>query len=71
MNKASIKYKVCSISTLNPPEDVELAEVLLKDHKWAGGVRYVILMENCDAIFIRRAFPKKEKFLILWLSWLA
>ena len=37
VNKASIKaIKSGSISTLNPPEDVELAEVLLKDHKWAG-----------------------------------
>ena len=70
VNKASIKaIRSGSISTLNPPEDVELAEVLLKDHK-GGGVRYVRGGESMRiAIRLARAFTKKEKILF-WLSWL-
>ena len=76
VNKASIKaIKSGSISTLNPPEDVELAEVLLKDHKWAGGVRYVRGGGEIMRIAIRlaRAFTKKEKILFCgyhgWHDW--
>ncbi len=76
VNKASIKaIKSGSISTLNPPEDVELAELLLKDHKWAGGVRYVRGGGESMRIAIRlaRAFTKKEKILFCgyhgWHDW--
>ena len=76
VNKASIKaIRSGSISTLNPPEDVELAEVLLKDHKWAGGVRYVRGGGESMSIAIRlaRAYNKKEKILFCgyhgWHDW--
>ena len=37
VNKASINaIKSGSISTLNPPEDVELADLLLKDHPYCS-----------------------------------
>ena len=73
VNKASINaIKSGSISTLNPPEDAELAELLIKDHKWAGGVRFARCGGESMSIAIRlaRAFTKKEKIL-LWLSWMA
>ncbi len=76
VNKASIKaIKSGSISTLNPPEDVELAELLLKDHKWAGGVRYVRGGGESMRIAVRlaRAFTRKENILFCgyhgWHDW--
>ena len=76
VNEASIKaIKSGSISTLNPPEDVELAELLLRDHKWAGGVRYVRGGGESMRIAIRlaRAFTRKENILFCgyhgWHDW--
>tara|TARA_B100000035_G_scaffold313285_1_gene326642 strand:- start:209 stop:1531 length:1323 start_codon:yes stop_codon:yes gene_type:complete len=76
VNKASIKaIKSGSISTLNPPEDVELADMLLKDHKWAGGVRYVRGGGESMRIAVRlaRAYTKREKILFCgyhgWHDW--
>ncbi len=76
VNKASIKaIKSGSISTLNPPEDVMLADLLIKDHKWAGGVRYARSGGESMSIAIRlaRAFSKKEKILFCgyhgWHDW--
>ena len=39
INKTAIKaIKSGSMTTLNPPEDLELAELLLKIHPWANSV---------------------------------
>ena len=47
VNKASIKaIRSGSISTLNPPEDVELAEVLLKDHNGQGVLDMLEVVER-------------------------
>ena len=76
VNKASIKaIKLGSISTLNPPEDVELAEILIKQHKWAGGVRFARCGGESMSIAIRlaRAFTKKDNILFCgyhgWHDW--
>ncbi len=76
VNKASIKaIKDGSISTLNPPEDVELAQILLKDHSWAGGVRFARCGGESMAIAARlaRAYTGKDKILFCgyhgWHDW--
>jgi glutamate-1-semialdehyde 2,1-aminomutase len=76
VNKASIKaIRSGSISTLNPPEDAELAELLIKDHKWAGGVRFARCGGESMSIAIRlaRAFTKKDNILFCgyhgWHDW--
>ena len=76
VNKASIKaIKNGSISTLNAPEDVELAQIFLKDHKWAGGVRFARCGGESMAIAVRlaRAFTGKDKILFCgyhgWHDW--
>ena len=60
------------MTTLNPPEDVELAEELLRIHPWAGAVKYARTGGESMSIAIRlsRAFTRKDK-IFLWLSWLA
>ena len=47
-----------SMNTLNPPEDVELAELLIKLHPWANSVRYARTGGETMSIAIRiaRAF---------------
>lgn len=52
-----------SMSTLNCPEEVELAEVLLKIHPWAGMVRYSRCGGEAMAVAVRiaRAYSGKEK----------
>lgn len=52
-----------SMCTLNSPEEVELAEILLKLHPWAGQVRYARSGGEAMAIAVRiaRAFTQKEK----------
>jgi glutamate-1-semialdehyde 2,1-aminomutase len=52
-----------SISTLNCTEEVELAELLLKLHPWAGMVRYARTGGEAMAVAIRiaRAYSGKEK----------
>jgi glutamate-1-semialdehyde aminotransferase len=76
VNRASIKaIKSGSISTLNPPEDVELAELLIKDHKWAGGVKFARCGGESMAIAVRlaRAYTKKDNILFCgyhgWHDW--
>ena len=76
VNKASIDaIKSGSISTLNPPEDVELADILLKDHSWAGGVRFARCGGESMAIAARlaRAYTGKDKILFCgyhgWHDW--
>ena len=51
------------MNTLNAPEDVELAELLLKIHPWAQSVRYCRTGGESMSIAIRlaRAFTNKEK----------
>ncbi len=64
-----------SMSTLNPPEDVLLAEEMIKLHPWAGGVKYTRSGGESMAVAIRiaRAFTGKEKVLFCgyhgWHDW--
>jgi len=64
-----------SMSTLNCPEEVELAELLLKLHPWAGAVRYARTGGETAAIAIRiaRAYTKKDKIAFCgyhgWHDW--
>jgi glutamate-1-semialdehyde aminotransferase len=52
-----------SMSTLNSPEEVELAELLLKLHPWADMVRYARSGGEAMAIAVRiaRAYTGKDK----------
>ncbi|MFX1238881.1 MAG: aminotransferase class III-fold pyridoxal phosphate-dependent enzyme [Promethearchaeota archaeon] len=64
-----------SMSTLNCPEEVELAELLIKLHPWAGGVRYARTGGEAMAIAARigRAYSKKDKIAFCgyhgWHDW--
>jgi len=52
-----------SMSTLNSPEEVELADLLIKLHPWADKVRYARTGGEAMAIAVRiaRAYTGKEK----------
>lgn len=52
-----------SMATLNSPEEVELAELLLRLHPWAGMVRYTKTGGEAMAIAVRiaRAYTGKDK----------
>jgi glutamate-1-semialdehyde 2,1-aminomutase len=52
-----------SVTTLNCPEEVELAELLLELHPWAGMVRYARTGGEAAAIAVRiaRAYTGKDK----------
>ena len=76
INQAAIKaINSGSISTLNAPEDVELAEILTKIHPWADSVKYARTGGESMTIAIRiaRAYTKKEKILFSgyhgWHDW--
>ena len=76
INAAAFKaIKSGTMTTLNPPEDVELAEELLKIHPWAGSVKYARTGGRSMAIAIRlsRAFTGKDKILFCgyhgWQDW--
>ena len=76
INKAAIKsIKSSTMNTLNPPEDVELAELLLKLHPWAENVRYCRTGGETMSVAIRiaRASTKKDKILFCgyhgWHDW--
>ena len=64
-----------SMCTLNAPEEVFLAEKLLKLHPWAGGVRYAKTGGEAmaQAIRIARAYTKKDVVLFCgyhgWHDW--
>ena len=64
-----------SISTLNPPEDVELSELLIKDNPWADSVKFARTGGESMSIAVRlaRAYTKKEKILFCgyhgWHDW--
>ncbi len=65
INEAAIKaINSGSISTLNAPEDVELAEILTKIHPWADSVKYARTGGESMSIAIRiaRAYTKKKKY---------
>ena len=76
INDCAIKVlKSGSMTTLNPPEDVELAEELLKIHKWAGSVKFCRTGGESMSIATRlsRAYTKKDKILFCgyhgWHDW--
>ena len=76
INNAAINaVKSGSMTTLNPLEDVELAEELLKIHPWAGSVKFARTGGESMSIAIRlsRAFTKKDKVLFCgyhgWQDW--
>jgi len=63
------------VATLNSPEEVELAELLLKLHPWASMVRYARSGGEAMAIAVRiaRAYVKKDKIAFCgyhgWHDW--
>ena len=76
VNRAAIKaVKFGSMTTLNVPDEIELAEMLLKIHSWADNVRYARTGGESMSIAIRlaRAYTKKEKILFCgyhgWHDW--
>ena len=76
INKTAINVmKSGSISTLNPPEDVELSELLIKDNPWAESVKFARTGGESMSIAVRlaRAYTKKEKILFCgyhgWHDW--
>ncbi len=76
INKIAIEsVKSSPMNTLNPPEDVELAEMLIKLHPWAESVRYCRTGGESMSIAIRlaRAHTKKDKVLFCgyhgWHDW--
>jgi len=64
-----------SITTLNSPEEVKLAELLLKFHPWAEQVRYARTGGEAMAIAVRigRAYTGKDKLAFCgyhgWSDW--
>lgn len=75
-NKSGINaIKNGSISTLNAPEEVELAEILLKIHPWAESVKYARTGGESMSVAIRiaRAYTGKDKILFCgyhgWHDW--
>jgi glutamate-1-semialdehyde aminotransferase len=64
-----------SMCTLNSPEEVELAKLLLKLHPWAGQVRYARTGGEAMAIAVRiaRAYTGKDKLAFCgyhgWQDW--
>ena len=63
------------LTTLNPPEEIELAEILLDIHKWADQVKFARTGGEMMAVAIRlaRAYTKREKIMICgyhgWHDW--
>jgi len=64
-----------SMATLNCPEEIELAEILLKLNPWAGMVRYARTGGEAMAIAVRiaRAYTDKDKIVFCgyhgWHDW--
>jgi len=64
-----------SMTTLNCPEEIELAELLCEIHPWAGMVRYARTGGEAMAVAVRIARAKTEKDLVLfcgyhgWQDW--
>jgi glutamate-1-semialdehyde aminotransferase len=74
-NKVIKNIKLGNMTSLNCPEEVELAKKLLKIHPWADMVKYARTGGEGNAIAIRlaRAFTKKNKIVICgyhgWHDW--
>jgi len=64
-----------SMATLNSSEEVELAELLLRLHRWAGMIRYTRTGGEALAVAVRiaRAYSKKDKIAFCgyhgWHDW--
>ena len=64
-----------NICTLNPPEEVFVAEKLLSMHKWSGGAKFARTGGEANSIAVRiaRNFTKKSKILFCgyhgWHDW--
>ena len=64
-----------NLTTLNCPEEVELAEQLVKMHKWSDSVKFARTGAEANAIAVRlsRAFNKKNKVIVCgyhgWHDW--
>ncbi|MBM3702107.1 MAG: aminotransferase class III-fold pyridoxal phosphate-dependent enzyme, partial [Actinobacteria bacterium] len=58
-----------NMSTLNAPEEVELASLLIKLHPWAQMVRYARTGGEANAIAVRIARAKSKKDLILFCGY--
>jgi len=76
VNKAGIDAIKSGLSnTLNCPEDIELAELLLKQHSWAENVKYCRTGGESMSVAIRlsRAYNKRDKILFCgyhgWHDW--
>jgi glutamate-1-semialdehyde 2,1-aminomutase len=69
------KIKLGNMSTLNSTEEVELAEELLKTHKWAGMAKFARSGGEANALAVRiaRASSKKDHIAICgyhgWHDW--
>ena len=73
MNKIAINaIKSGSMTTLNAPEDVRLAEELLKIHPWANSVKYARTGGESMSVAVRlsRAYTGKERFYFVdtWMA---
>lgn len=64
-----------SMTTLNAPEEVELAELLLELHPWAGGARFTRSGGEAMAVAVRiaRAYTKRQMVAVCgyhgWSDW--
>lgn len=64
-----------NMSTLNPPEEVELTKKLLKMHKWAGNVRFGRMGGETMAIAVRIARATTDRSVVAvcgyhgWHDW--
>lgn len=58
-----------SMSTLNAPEEVELAELLIKLHPWAQMVRYARTGGEAMAIAVRIARARAKKDIVLFCGY--
>ena len=64
-----------NLTTLNPPEDIELAKLLIELHPWADMFRYARTGGEVNAIAVRlaRAFTQKSHVAICgyhgWHDW--
>ena len=75
VNKAKKILDSGTMTTLNPPEDVDLAKSLIKLHPWAQSVKYCGTGGESMAVAVRiaRAYTKREKILFCgyhgWHDW--
>jgi glutamate-1-semialdehyde 2,1-aminomutase len=64
-----------NLTTLNCPEEVQLAEQLVKMHKWSDSVKFARTGAEANTIAVRlsRAFNKKNKIIVCgyhgWHDW--